>query len=522
MARIGKNVVENLTTAMYEKILIIYREYIQNSADSIDKAVQAGIISKEDAIIDILIEYGKRRITINDNAMGIPKDKFYKTLSDIADSEKNRSTDKGFRGIGRLGGLAYCDKLIFSASAFGEDVKSIMIWDGSLLRKILADETQHPSALELVDKLITCKQEKCEINEHFFEVTLEGVIAESDDLLDISKVCEYLEEVAPIPYANTFSYRSKIYEFVNHSGLKLDEYCVLVNGNQLFKPYKNKLYEGNEENKKAYDEVCDLEFRNFKDKKGNLLGWMWFAVTKYEKQIPIINKMRGIRIRKENIQIGNDETLSYPKFYKEPRGNYYFIGELFAVNRELIPNARRDYFNMNSTLREFEDKIKPVLYTEFYSLYHYANKVKKSLQKTFEYEKKKQDYQDKIDKSAFVNNEEKSAAKKDLEEEKNRVEKANKDLELRRKDTENNNVLRRVYKELEIQYTPPNVQISESQKKNDEENKEKNKKYLTQSLSKYNKKEQKLISRIYVIIKAILPKDMADMVVVKIQEELSK
>lgn len=44
MAFIGKNVIENLTTAMYEDLRIIYREYIQNSADAIDKAVRDGII----------------------------------------------------------------------------------------------------------------------------------------------------------------------------------------------------------------------------------------------------------------------------------------------------------------------------------------------------------------------------------------------------------------------------------------------------------------------------------------------
>ena len=44
MAIIGKNVIENLTTAMYEDLRIIYREYIQNSADSIDKAIQQGLL----------------------------------------------------------------------------------------------------------------------------------------------------------------------------------------------------------------------------------------------------------------------------------------------------------------------------------------------------------------------------------------------------------------------------------------------------------------------------------------------
>ena len=100
MAEIGKNVIENLTTAMYENAYTVYREYIQNSADSIDKAIAAGIVNEKDAIIDINIEYNKRRITINDNAMGIPAEMFVKKLTDIADSQKDRTKEKGFRGIG--------------------------------------------------------------------------------------------------------------------------------------------------------------------------------------------------------------------------------------------------------------------------------------------------------------------------------------------------------------------------------------------------------------------------------------
>ena len=53
MAEIGKNVIENLTTAMYENAYTVYREYIQNAADSIDKAIAEGLISENDAFIDI-------------------------------------------------------------------------------------------------------------------------------------------------------------------------------------------------------------------------------------------------------------------------------------------------------------------------------------------------------------------------------------------------------------------------------------------------------------------------------------
>ena len=40
--RIGKNVIETLTSGMYDA-RFVYREYVQNSADQIDKAVAIGL-----------------------------------------------------------------------------------------------------------------------------------------------------------------------------------------------------------------------------------------------------------------------------------------------------------------------------------------------------------------------------------------------------------------------------------------------------------------------------------------------
>ena len=44
--QIGKDVIESLTLGMYEDCRFIYREYIQNAADAIDKAVSEGLIEK--------------------------------------------------------------------------------------------------------------------------------------------------------------------------------------------------------------------------------------------------------------------------------------------------------------------------------------------------------------------------------------------------------------------------------------------------------------------------------------------
>lgn len=247
-----------------------------------------------------------------------------------------------------------------------------------------------------------------------------------------------------------------------------------------------------------------------------MLGWMWFGITKYKKQIPIINKMRGIRLRKENIQVGNSETISYPKFFKEPQGNYYFIGEIFATHPDLVPNARRDYFNINITCRVFEETLKPTLYTELYKLYHYASEVKNALTKKAKYIEIQKEFETKQSSGKFNDEEDKKNAFDELEKYKVATEDATKKLNLRSVNAENNPVYKRVFETLEKEY------VKEEPKREIAVEDKTDKKYLTQSLSKLDKKERKLVSRIYAILKDILPKDMAEMVVAKIQEELSK
>ena len=41
---IGKHALESLTTGMYSDPLVVFREYIQNSADAIDEALLKGIL----------------------------------------------------------------------------------------------------------------------------------------------------------------------------------------------------------------------------------------------------------------------------------------------------------------------------------------------------------------------------------------------------------------------------------------------------------------------------------------------
>ncbi len=166
--RIGKTVIETLTSGMYEDARFVYREYVQNAADQIDKAVELGILkNRNEGRIHISIHTIGKKIIIEDNATGIKSDEFFSLLANIALSTKDRTKDKGFRGIGRLGGLGYCSRLIFETSYKGENVKSIMTWDADSLQQKLNDHYLDLDAATVVNSVIKTDYES--IDKDYFK-----------------------------------------------------------------------------------------------------------------------------------------------------------------------------------------------------------------------------------------------------------------------------------------------------------------------------------------------------------------
>lgn len=525
MAIIGKNVIENLTTAMYEDIKIIYREYIQNSADSIDIAIKQGLITEKEATIEIFIDSENDKISIEDNGIGIQKDNFIQIMSSIADSTKDKDSDKGFRGIGRLGGISCCNILKFSCTVKGENILSECIWDAKYIKEVLNDKDNKILAAELVDKATKFTTCSTDINSHFFKVELIGIEKSSRELLDKENVRKYLQMVAPVPYSNRFLFTEKIKNYAKDNKFAIDEYHVLINGEHLQKPYHTFFYEGSEKDKKAYDELEDVQFKIFYDNNDKVLAWMWYGVSGYMKQIPVINEMRGIRLRKSNIQIGDETTLTSHKFFKEPRGSLYFIGEIFCVHNDLIPNARRDYFNLNDTCRIFEQQVKNITYDYFNKLYHEANDYKNALKKQIDYNKEINDIKLQYKNGLFINKEQEIKVKENLKQLEEQAETGIKKNEEREKKFANDKTMLTSFKAIKKRLgnenlTKRTLHPTENLIENDEQTQLGNKRFLTQSLSKLKKEEQKLVSKIYAIINECLPPDMAKSVIDKIQESL--
>src|SRR5687767_8484546 len=86
---IGKDVLELLSTAMYVDPLTVFREYIQNSADAIDAAREAGVLKPDDfGCVHIDIDSSTRSVRIRDNGTGVRASEFASKLTALGASSK--------------------------------------------------------------------------------------------------------------------------------------------------------------------------------------------------------------------------------------------------------------------------------------------------------------------------------------------------------------------------------------------------------------------------------------------------
>ena len=518
--QIGKDVIESLTLGMYEDCRFIYREYIQNAADAVDKAIDYSLLEKGQEAIHVRIDKDNRCISIQDNATGISKDKVMAILRNIAHSTKKRGEDKGFRGIGRLGGLGYCSKLVFETSYYGEPVKSIMTWDAEFLKSIINDRDNREEATEVLAKVTNIETEPENSDAHYFNVIMEDV--SSDELLDVESVSDYLSMVAPVDISSNFIFRHKINEFKKENGLIVDTYNIFVNNDQIYKPYTGAIYEDNNGGKKKVDDIIDVKFLMAKDDNGSIIYWGWYSISTLKGQMKPKNLARGIRLRKENIQIGDEEICK--KFFtktEDQRFSFYYFGEIHALSKGLIPNSRRDYFGESKECVEFEQKIRQD-FLKLKELCYDAQKLRSSTTTIAKAEELRATIQDK-ERTGYTSQKERDELKHRLEEQEKKEEQAQKQLEsVKNKISSKDSPLKTVLDQFE-----PSTQRKEHPPKGLEnsQNKESKTKYRTDKpiYSRYSKNEKKLIGKIYTAIgNAIADERLREALISNIEDQITK
>ena len=350
-SRAGKKLLKICMGDIYPNPMVVYREYIQNSCDSLQEAEKAGLFEKNvQKMVSICINSDS--ITIHDRGVGVRMADVVTSLIDLSFSQKNGESI-GRYGIGRLTGAKYCDEVIFETSAKGEDKKSIVKFNAKMARKII-DSDDDMECTDVVDKVTTCTREDELVDQHYFRVTLNKVFEQH--LLDENGARQYLAETVPVDFSSTFKdyhLNPAFEEFPEYAERYNKVPCciVILNGAPI-----NKLYGSSVINSSNQEERIG-KIRFFKLMNENeLLAWGWYAMTVTAKQFISSVPFRKIRLRQLNMAVG--DLTYFDNLYRKDADAPYFIGEVYAVHPQIEPTTGREGLVDNKYKKIFEFKLK--------------------------------------------------------------------------------------------------------------------------------------------------------------------
>lgn len=365
----GRSMLETITVALYENPIILFREYVQNSLDAYNKAIDDGKNAVNNFHVTIDVNEKDREIVIKDNGYGIQtKALFEKRMLSIGSSHKllDRTKYIGFRGIGRISGLSFCRKLIFRNKPANKNEIYECVWEGDKYRNELNDQSGDGDLKAIVGDIVTVSKTKVDTNEkskHYFEVILENYSDEIKDMLEDKNFKKKLIRMLPLKYDGKFRGANKIvnkYKSFMREDLRKFMISVKYNGEKLFKGYDKTFILGSS--------IVFWEVRGKKKKDGSLgdkIGLLWFTFEGHLKSQGN-DEYYGILTRSKNVLMGVNDTFAQvadankeyvTTFAQMAQGLRGIYGELLINSQHLSDNSRRDWFLPDEHSRDLNNVI---------------------------------------------------------------------------------------------------------------------------------------------------------------------
>jgi hypothetical protein len=354
---IGKDILELLSSSMYVDPMTIYREYVQNAADSIDDARAARQLRTGEGTVTISVDPTGRNVKITDDGTGIPYGEFAERLTAFGASKKRGGGARGFRGVGRLAGIGYCQELVFRSRVAGETKVSEIRWDCKKLKAMLRSSEEHHDLRQAVSHVVELRRiPAVNVPERFFEVEMRGIIRHrNDQLLSAAAVGSYLAQVAPVPFRPDFPFRDKILAHLG-SQVRLGDLRIMIgeDATPVYRPHADSLEVG----VGTFDPFTEVELLNIEGIDGETACLGWVLHHGYTGALPSACNVRGLRVRCGNIQVGDDRM--FEELFPEARFNGWGVGELHVVDPRIVPNGRRDHFEQSVHFHNLLTHLAPV------------------------------------------------------------------------------------------------------------------------------------------------------------------
>ncbi len=337
---LGPSLLRLVTSGMYDDPLALYREYLQNAADSAAESPKPGRV-------EIHLDPQLAQIRIRDYGPGLTSQEAIDSLIPVGQSTKDAASHRGFRGIGRLAGLPFAEEVAFTTRAGNDESPVRVTWDALRLR---GDE-RSGKKLRVSDCVSVERLHADDVPGQYFEVEVRGVARyAAGSVLNRRRVHDYIAESCPVPLSTDFPFREQVEE---HLGDVLYAMEVSVDGEGTV----SRLHAGGVEfaggRTDTFKAVETFDVPKIDSPERAAAGWI--AHTSYLGAIPKGSGIRGIRARCGNIQVGGEGVFDH--LFKEDRLNRWTVGEVHILDSRILPNGRRDYFEPGPHLRNLENHL---------------------------------------------------------------------------------------------------------------------------------------------------------------------
>jgi len=371
----GAFILETLTVGMYGESRNAIREYIQNSFDALRQAIREGLVSQDNARVDITLSADRNALTLRDNGVGLRTENAVAVLASVGASNKDFRRNAGFRGIGRLAGIVFSDRITFETKARGQAQKTIVVFKAKELRALMSPEAgTKGDAAEVLESCVEARQEDVaagEVEKHYFAVELRGFTNPPAECKDVATLKSFIGQVSPLRYDNAFPFAAEIRGKAEAAGFPIEEVRIFFkDGDQgveeeIFKPYGADFLVQRERIKlTGVDEVISPTGK----------WWGWVGRKRHSGAFKDEDS-RGLRVRVRNIQIGDARivrdifAISYLKENK-PRSSYarfaeWYVGEIFIKPEDAVPNARRDGFEEDEDWKKIRNELDTLVATRY-------------------------------------------------------------------------------------------------------------------------------------------------------------
>ena len=306
--KVGASILSIITESLYDNPIVVFREYVQNSVDSIFQ-------TDNPKNREIRIWVDGDNLYFLDNGIGIKPTSFYDEMVKIGASTKEKQKNLGYKGIGRLSGVPYCEELTFvNISNYNNDYNQKYTIRGSLYNDIKnQNEFEKMSFSDLMKKIgqftddvrlnaITQDNKSVEENLDMLKSSNSGflvilknisyILKNTIEKPDFELNLQWLLPVDFEPSLYNSRYKDLFVDLTSENNNTPIKYCsISYNGDPIYRPIKEQMLR---------DYVCKCDF-NY------AVGFHSFNNDKIA--IDHKNPFRGIKVYLDNMLLCDEAEL---------------------------------------------------------------------------------------------------------------------------------------------------------------------------------------------------------------------